>query len=211
VYYLDGNGLRLLSNSIVRITCCGGDADGDGSGGVMFYFSGSGSLYVDANSGRPGLVDIYYRDGGTHNGVQSRALRCPGGIPNEPEIPATIDGNVLLGPCSGTYGDPSGQYRGFLYFQDRSAPAAPSWQGGGSTLAAGFMYFHQCRADGTGAKCSAPGPYAYGTTFNMGGNPGSGSYAVGSLVTDKIASSGNPGILMILNKNKYFPQLKVAF
>lgn len=45
----------------------------------------------------------------------------------------------------------------------------------------------------------------------MGGNPGSGSYAVGSLVTDKIASSGNPGILMILNKNKYFPQLKVAF
>jgi putative Flp pilus-assembly TadE/G-like protein len=211
VYYVDGNGLRLLSNSIARIACCGGAADGDGSGGAMFYFSGTGSLYVDANSGRPGLVDVYYRDGGTHNGVQSRALQCPGGIPNEPEIPATIDGNVLLGPCSGTYGDPSGQYRGFLYFQDRSAAAAPSWQGGGTTLAAGFMYFHQCRADGTGVKCSAPGPDSYGTTFNMGGNPGSGSYAVGSLVTDKIASSGNPGILMILNKNKYFPQLKVAF
>lgn len=211
VYYLDGNGLQLLSNTIVRVTCCGGTADGDGSGGVMFYFSGSATLYVDSNSGKPGLADVYYRDGGTHNGVQSRALQCPGGVPNEPEIPATIDGNVLLAPCSGTYGDPSGQYRGFLYFQDRSAAAAPSWQGGGATLAAGFMYFHQCRSDGSGTNCSAPLQGGYGTTFNMGGNPGSSSYAVGSLVTDKIVSNGNPGISMILNKNKYFPQLKVVF
>jgi len=45
----------------------------------------------------------------------------------------------------------------------------------------------------------------------MGGNPGSGSYAVGSLVTDKIVTSGNPGISMILNPNKFYPQLKVAF
>jgi hypothetical protein len=143
--------------------------------------------------------------------VQSRTLQCPGGVPNEPEIPATIDGNVLLAPCSGSYGDPSGQYRGFLYFQDRAAAAAPSWQGGGTTLAAGFMYFHQCRPDGAGVACYAPGISAYGTSFNMGGNPGSGSYAVGSLVTDTIVSNGNPGIMMILNKNKYFPQLKVAF
>jgi hypothetical protein len=211
VYYVGGIGLQLLSNTIVRITCCGGAADGDGSGGVMFYFSGSATLYVDSNSGRPGLADVYYRDGGTYNGVQSRALQCPGGIANDPDIPATIIGNVLLGPCSGTYGDPLGQYRGFLYFQDRSAAAQPQWQGGGATLAAGFMYFHQCRPDGTGLNCSAPGTDAYGTTFNMGGNPGSGSYAVGSLVTDKIASSGNPNITMILNKNKYFPQLKVVF
>ena len=211
VYYLAGSGLKLASQSIVRVTCCGGAADGDGSGGVMFYFSGTATLSVTSNSGKAGLVDVYYRDGGTHNGVQSRPLQCPGGIPNDPEIPATIDGNVFLAPCSGTYGDPSGQYRGFLFFQDRSAAAAPSWQGGGNTLAAGFMYFHQCRSDGTGLHCSAPNAGGYGTTFNMGGNPGSGSYAVGSLVTDKIATSGNPGISMILNKNKYFPQLKVAF
>jgi hypothetical protein len=56
-----------------------------------------------------------------------------------------------------------------------------------------------------------PGAGGYGTTFNMGGNPGSGSYAVGSLVTDRIATSGNPGIKMILNPNKFYPQLKVAF
>lgn len=211
LYVLGGQGLKLDSLSIVRVTCCGGSADGDGSGGVTFYFSGSATLTVTSNSGKPGLVDVYYRDGGTHNGVQSRPLQCPGGVPNEPEIPATIDGNVLLAPCSGVYGDPSGQYRGFLFFQDRSAAAAPSWQGGGSTLAAGFMYFHQCRPDGTGLHCSAPNAGGYGTSFNMGGNPGSGSYAVGSLVTDKIITSGNPGISMILNKNKYFPQLKVAF
>ncbi len=219
VYYLAGNGLQLQSNSIARVTCCGTVAtEGDGSGGVMFYFSGTATLSVDSNSGSPGRADPYYRDGGTHNGVQSRALQCPGGAPNEPEIPATIDGNVLLAPCTGPggdpsvgYGGPSGQYRGFLFFQDRAAAAVPSWQGGGATLIAGYMYFHQCRSDGTGLHCSAPGAGGYGTTFNMGGNPGSSSYAVGSLVTDTIVSNGNPGISMILNKNKYYPQLKVAF
>src|SRR5579862_427314 len=115
VYFLGGNGLQLLSQSIVRVTCCGGQADGDGSGGVMFFFSGTGSLNVISNSGtHTRLVDTYVVAGGTNaNGVQSRALRCPGGAPNQPEIPATIDGNVLLAPCSGTYGDPLGQYRGF--------------------------------------------------------------------------------------------------
>ena len=211
LYYIAGSGLSLQSNSIVRVTCCGGTADGDGSGGITFYFSGTATLSVDANSGKPGRADVYYRDGGTYNGVQSRALQCPGGIPNDPAIPATIDGNVLLAPCSGAYGDPSGEYRGFLYFQDRSAAAAPSWQGGGTTLAAGFMYFHQCRSNGAGLHCSAPGAGGYGTTFYMGGNPGSGSYAVGSLVTDTISTNGNPGLKMLLNPNKFYPQLKVAF
>jgi hypothetical protein len=60
-------------------------------------------------------------------------------------------------------------------------------------------------------NCSTPAVGGYGTIFNMGGNPGSSSFAVGSLVTDKIVSGGSPGISMILNKNKYFPQLKVVF
>jgi hypothetical protein len=97
-------------------------------------------------------------------------------------------------------------------FQDRSAAAAPSWQGGGQTLTAGFMYFHQCKADGTGTEpCSAPGSGGFGTTFNLGGNPGSGSYAIGSIITDKIASNGNPGISMILSPSKQFAQLKAVF
>jgi Flp pilus assembly protein TadG len=210
LYYL-GGGLRLDANSVVRVSCCGGTADGDGSGGITFYFSGSSTLYIDANSGKHGRADVYYRDGGTHNGVQSRALQCPGGANNPPQVPATIDGNVLLAPCSGAYGDPTGQYRGFLYFQDRSAAASPQWQGGGTTLASGFMYFHQCRSDGTGLNCSAPSSGGYGTSFGLGGNASSGSYAIGSIVTDTMATNGNPGILLLLNPEKQFQQLKVVF
>ena len=210
LYYL-GNGLDLNSNSIVRVTCCGGTADGDGSGGVMFYFKGSGTLSVTSNSGKSGLADLYYVAGGTHGGVQSRALQCPGGASNPGMIPATIDGNMLVGPCTGTYRDPSGQYRGFLFFQDRSAAAAPSWQGGGATLASGLMYFRQCNAAGTGTNCTVPaGANSYGTTFNLGGNPGSGSYTIGSIVTDRISSHGNPGITMILSPYPSFPALYVS-
>jgi putative Flp pilus-assembly TadE/G-like protein len=210
LYYLGGRGLNLDSNTIVRVSCCGGVADGDHTGGVIFYFAGTGTLNVVANSGAKPGVDVYHRDGGTFNGVQSRALQCPGGAGNPPQIPATIDGNVLLGPCSGTYSGSGGQSRGFLFFQDRSAAADPSWQGGGTTLASGFMYFHQCKADGTGLDCSDPGTGGYGTTFHLGGNPGSGSYTIGSIITDKIATNGNPGITMILNPAKDTPQLKIV-
>jgi hypothetical protein len=207
VYYLGGAGLDLQANSNVRTST----AAGDDSGGVVFYFSSGATLNVDANSGK-GTTDAYYIDGGTDaKGVPSRGIQCPGGAANPPELPASINGNVLLGPCSGAYGDPTGQYRGFVFFQDRSAAASPSWQGGGSTLVAGFMYFHQCRADGTGLNCSAPGSGGYGTTFHLGGNPGSGSYTVGSIITNRITTNGNPGISMILNPNKAFKQLKVVF
>ena len=206
VYYLAGQGLQIQSNGNVRTST----ATGDGSGGVVFYFSGAATLGVDANSGN-GTAVPYHIDGSTDTGVASRAMQCPGGAANPPQLPATVNGNVLLGPCTGTYGDPLGQYRGFVFFQDRSAAASPSWQGGGSTLVAGFMYFHQCRADGTGLNCSAPGSGGYGTTFNLGGNPGSGSYTVGSIITDRIAMNGNPGIKMILSPNKAFAQLKVVF
>jgi putative Flp pilus-assembly TadE/G-like protein len=229
VYYLGGVGLKLAAQSTVRVTCCGGRADGDGTGGVMFYFSGdqNTSIYIDSNSGaspacdgglRPnGCVVQYHKDGSTESGVQSRALQCPGGQAPPPEVPATLPGNVFMAPCSGTYGDPSPRhYRGFLYFQDRAVAVdgsgggqrGPQWQGGGSTLAAGFMYFHQCRAgDHTGTgTCTA-----FGDTFSMGGTPGSGSYAVGSLVTDKIHSNGTPDLTMILHPDNLFSQLKIVF
>ena len=176
----------------------------------MFYFKGTGTLNVSANSGKPGLAALYYRDGGIHNGIESRALKCPGGDDNPAQIPATNNGNMLVGPCTGTYADPSGHFRGFLFFQDRSAAAAPQWQGGGSTLASGFMYFHQCNAAGTGVNCSAPLAGGYGTTFNLGGNPGSASYTIGSIVTDRININGHPGITMILSPYFSFPQLYVT-
>ena len=73
------------------------------------------------------------------------------------------------------------------------------------------MYFHQCRANGSGLQCSSPASGGYGTTFNLGGNPGSGSYAVGSIITDRIVTNGNPNISMILNPTYSFQQLKVVF
>jgi hypothetical protein len=74
------------------------------------------------------------------------------------------------------------------------------------------MYFHQCKADGTGLPpCSNPGAGGYGTTTTLGGNSGSGAYTVGSLITDSIAMNGTPGITMILSPFKSFPQMKVVF
>lgn len=122
-----------------------------------------------------------------------------------------MNGNILLGPCTGTYGDPTGQYRGFVFFQGRSAAASADCGGGGQSLLAGLMYFHQCRADGTGLNCSAPGSGGYGSTVTLGGNSGSGAYTVGSLVTDTLSMNGTPNITMILSPYNSFPQLKVAF
>ncbi len=207
LYYVVG-GMTLGSNSTVRVST----ANGDGSGGVVFYFKGTSSISVNANSGKKATTSAYYVDGSVSpQGVASRALQCPGGAAIPPQVPATVNGNILLGPCTGPYADPSGQNRGLVFFQDRSVAASPSWGGGGQFLLAGLMYFHQCRADGTGSSCSAPGAGGYGTTFGMQGNACSGSYAVGSLVTDTISLGGTPCINMILSPSKSFAQLKVVF
>jgi hypothetical protein len=137
-------------------------------------------------------------------------MQCPGGSPPPSQVPSSINGNVLLGPCTGPYADPSGKIRGMVFFQDRSAAAFPSWGGGGQFLLAGYMYFHQCRADGTGKNCSTPGNGAYGTRFGMGGNACSGSYAVGALITDVINLQGTPCLNMVLSPDKSFPRLSVA-
>ncbi len=207
LYYVVG-GMTLGSNSTVRVST----AVGDGSGGVVIFFKGTGTISVNANSGKKATTSAYYVDGSVSpQGVASRALQCPGGAAIPPQLPATVNGNILLGPCTGPYADPSGQNRGFVFIQDRSAAVQPSWGGGGQFLLAGFMYFHQCRADGTGANCSAPGAGGYGTTFGMQGNACSGSYAVGSLITDAISLGGTPCINMILSPSKSFAQLKVVF
>ena len=64
-----------------------------------------------------------------------RCAQCPGGAAIDPNLLATLtkngtpytglNGNLLLAPCTGTYGDPTGagQYRGMLFFQDRSSGA----------------------------------------------------------------------------------------
>lgn len=207
LYYVVG-GMNMGPNVTVRVST----AVGDGSGGVVFYFKGTGTVSVDANSGKKPATSAYYVNGSVSpQGVTSRAMLCPGSssvVP--PQLPATLNGNILLGPCSGPYADPLGQDRGFVFIQDRSAAAQPTWGGGGQFLVAGYMYFHQCNASGTGINCSKPGVGGYGTSFGMQGNACSGSYVVGSLITDSINIGGTPCINMILNPKNSFAQLKVA-
>ncbi len=213
LYYLNG-GLGLQANSMVRP----GTGAGDGSNGTVFYLTGSdqkcsgqtGLVCVGSNSGRGGLdtFDIY-------------AAQCPGGAAVDPKLIAALDvdsavytgltGNLLLAPCTGTYGDPSGtgQYRGMLFFTDRASAVGAGWGGGGGFLLAGSIYIHQCNAAGTGTGCGDP-PTDYQAIFGLQGSSGSSSYVLGQIVTDELAGGGNPNIFMVLNPNTAFTVLKAA-
>jgi len=130
-----------------------------------------------------------------------------------------LAGNVLLAPCTGTYGDPAGQYRGFLFFQDRSSDVGGGWGGGGGFLLAGTMYFHMCNASGTGTSCSttvctsigkcAAGS-SFGSNFALQGSSGSTSYVLGQIITDTLNMGGTPAINMSLNPNSSYTTLKAS-
>jgi hypothetical protein len=208
VYYVTG-GLSFLANSNVRVST----ATGDGSGGVMFYFSGnSDPVTVWANSGK-GTTVPYHLDGSTDNGVASRALQCPGGAANPSGLPGTVDGNVLLGPCTGPYADPSGKFRGFVFFQDRSVALNAGWGGGGTSLLSGLMYFHQCASSDankqSGLHCSVS--TGYGTTTTLQGGSGTGAYTMGALVSDQVSLGGNSQLFMYLSPYSSFGQIKAGF
>jgi hypothetical protein len=199
VYYVL-NGLALQSNSTVRPST----AVGDGSGGTIFYFADTNSVSVGANSGSES-VDAF----------TTSTTKCTPSSILPDNLPATLNGNILLAPCSGTYGDPLGtsnpigEQRGILFFQNRSQSANPQWGGGGQFLLAGTMYFHQCVTSGPdrGTNCS---PSAYNTTLSLGGNAGSGTYNLGGMVVDRLSMGGTSGITMDLNPNAMFGTPKAA-
>jgi hypothetical protein len=213
LYYLDG-ALSAGANSCVRPST----APGDSTGGTIFYFHRSGTLNIDANSG-----------GYCSGTVTATALKCtPGSVlPGNGTVP-DMTGNVFVAPCTGPYGDQllirgiaevGGEQRGILFFQNRAVAAVsttcsppnngPCWGGNGSEAAVGTMYFHQCVASGTdtGFNCSAA---AYHDTFQMSGNPGTSSYVVGAVITDKIKFNGNPKLNMALNTNPSNDVLKAS-
>jgi hypothetical protein len=216
LYYVTG-GFDLQSNSTVRP----GLGVGDGSGGVTFYFVGTGTVTVSSNSGKKTGIDAFNTTSGT--GSYAHGVKCTASSSIPSNVPATIpanpavDGaNILLGPCTGYYGDPLGAsdplglQRGFLFFQDRSARnVQPSWGGGGQFLLAGTMYFHSCNAAGTGVGCGAAGTY-YNDVFSLSGNSGSGTYVLGSIVTDNLTLGGTSGITMDLNPNVTYSTLKAS-
>src|SRR5205814_610371 len=117
----------------------------------------------------------------------SRPVQCPSGASNPSQVPVTVSGNILLGPCTGSFAAASTngfQYRGFLFFGTHAAAGTPGWGGGGQFLLAGFMYFHDT---------------TYSSTLSLSGNSGSGAYALGNIIADKITLGGTSGVTMILN------------
>src|SRR5215469_3009372 len=219
LYYLGGVGLELLSDSCARMAASGGPYAG--WGGVLFYFSGTATLNVNSNSGNTtsgcDSAQTYSTKTGYPTGF---GVSCDSNssthVPSN--LPTTLNGNVLLAPCTGTWGDPflagggtppsnPGTQRGILFFQDRSATGVQSAAGGGGSYAmAGTFYFHSCNStsiSGTnGLGCniptSTPGPY-FLNTLTLTGNSGGSAYILGEIITDNLALGGGGSIYMDLD------------
>jgi len=212
LYYVGANGFGIKQATVRTST-----ASGDGNRGLTFYFTAGGTVTVTANAGKspactaatpgsptPNSCIVSYKIDGSNSSaatgsVPMRALQCPGGETNPSQVPAAIDGDILLGPCSGTYGSTDGTNRGFLFFQAHANSASPSWGGGGQFLLSGFMYFH---SSSSGATCGTNT-----TCLDMNGGSGSGSFTLGNLVADQVHMTGNSGITMILNPKVTFSVL----
>lgn len=237
LYYVTG-GLALNSGSEVR----NGTGAGDGSGGVTFYFAGSGTVSVWSNSGARTLDPFNTLQGPLDSSGNPYPAPNPPGTSSlamgvkctsTSAVPANLynagagvnlNGNVLLGPCTGYYGDPLGtsepatigEQRWFLFFQDRSAQAIqPNWGGGGQFLLAGTMYFHSCNSSGSGVSCTPPpNPPTFNSyyqdIFSLSGNSGAGTYVLGEIVADNLTLGGTSGINMDLNPTSAFNILKAS-
>jgi hypothetical protein len=227
LYYLTGD-LNLESNSCVRMaTTNPGGATYSGWGGVMFYFSGTAKLNINSNAGNASsgcgpTVFTVGSGGPTGQGVfcDSTAL---GNIPANLTASTHLTGNVLLAPCTGTYGDQNysatfGRQRGILFFQDRTAKSVSSSSGGGGSYAmAGTFYFHSCSGNTGGAPpCvtpstdPAPANSYFSDTLVMQGSPGTQSYILGEIIVDNLQLGGSPSIYMDLNPSSVNNVYKAA-
>jgi len=228
IYYIVG-GFNGGSNSCMRPST---DV-GDGSGGTMFYFADANSINVTSNSGKKCPTDpTTFFNTTSGSGSIAFGAKCTAASTIPPNLPATLSGSILLGPCQAptvtgpmcapncslNYGDPLGtadplgEQRGFLFFQNRAknANTNPKWQGGGQFLLSGTMYFHQCVTTGTdtGVNCSTAS--AYNDIVSLQGNPGSGTYILGQIVADQISLGGTAVLTMDLNPSSVFSILKAS-
>lgn len=231
IYYVVG-GFTAASNSCIRPST----QPGDGSGGVMFYFADGNSVNVGSNSGTKcadnsgnPIVPAFNTTSGT--GSLANGAKCTASSSIPANMPSTLTGTVLLGPCqAGTisplcdgncgvnFGDPQGtsdplgEQRGFLFFQNRAKNAGtnPNWQGGGQFLLAGTMYFHQCVTTGsdTGVGCSDAS--AYNDNLTLAGNPGSSTYILGQIIVDQLTQKGSATLTMDLNSQTAYNILKAS-
>jgi hypothetical protein len=221
LYYIRGVGLNLRSDSCVRMYSVANGGTYAGWGGTMFYFSGSATLNVDSNSGNTTSGCDGAQTYNTFTGAPTGfGVSCDSNSSKHvpANLPATLNGNVLLAPCHGTWGDPylatggtppsnPGTQRGILFFQDRSAQGVQSAGGGGGTYAmAGTFYFHSCSAaaiaGANGLSCTVPTatpPAYYSDTLTITGNSGGSAYILGQIITDNLALGGGGSIYMDLN------------
>jgi hypothetical protein len=234
IYYMEGNACGGSTNSSFcsqANSCIRPSTNaGDGSGGTIFYFADTHgySVQVGANAGCSGTTAFSTTTG---TGSLANGVKCSSLSQTPPNLPATLTGSVLLAPCQAppvtsplcapncglNFGDPLGAadpigvQRGILFFQDRAVSASnnPSWGGGGSTLLAGTMYFHQCVTGGldTGLGCVST---AFNDKFQLGGGSGSSTYVLGDIIVDQLQLGGNSSITMDLNPSASFTTLKAA-
>jgi hypothetical protein len=213
--------LAVDSNGVVRPS----NATTNGKG-VMFYLTGA--------NGAGSYASVFFgADAGKHGGrniddFQTSGITCDGSaLPSQLNIPATVTGDVLLGQCTnhGTYigadlgtgsTDSAGNIRGLIFFQDRAnkdTRGQPSMQGGGGLVFAGNMYFHNCKADGSGQFCDLPqaGYQAFYQLQGLG-NPGSGqgTYFLGNITADELVMNGGGTLAMQLNPNAVYNILKAS-
>jgi hypothetical protein len=234
LYYVGSQGLSFGSGTTARVSA----ANGDGSRGAMFYFNTSGSVSIGSSSGSSsactsvpwpytsgspnGCLVPYNTNGSLSSAatgyVASTVLKCPSGSATPSQVPATLSGNILLGPCgassgiggTGQYGSPDGN-RGFLFFQNRSTAANAGsctagfggrcaiLGGGGSFIFSGFIYFH----NGNGGSCGSNT-----SCLTFAGGSGGDSFTIGNIVLDKVSLTGSSRVTMILNPLATFSVLR---
>jgi Flp pilus assembly protein TadG len=213
IYYME-NGISADALSVIRTSTYTPPAPNN-IGGVIFYLTGAaqncgaggskGLVCIDSNSGKEAF--------GTGGAVPVDPFDitvglCPGGA-IDPNLTAALtkngiaytglNGNLLLGPCTGTYGISIAgvAYRGILLFQDHAQTNLQNaYGGGGTSLAAGSMYFHESST--------------YTSQLTLQGGSCSGSYILGEIVVDTLHLGGNPCINMVLNPNKTNSILKAT-
>jgi hypothetical protein len=187
------------SSSCLRSATTGGD----GSGGTMFYLSDVAVLNVTQGSGDSCASSV--------PSVSLSDTACPGSNLNLP-ISATVTGNVLLAPCTGTYGDPSGagKIRGMLLFQERDVQPqnAATWNGSDVNPFAlvGNIYLHNCLLDQSGDRGANCDPNAFQETLNIGSN----GYIVGGIVVDQLHINSGANVNVVLNPNPQYYTLKAS-
>lgn len=198
------------------------DGTADPTEGTMFYLSSGVSgrwgsaAFVQSAGSTSRNVDPYLPAGG--GPANQRPAGCAGNpIAPTPPLPASLVGNVLMGPCTGTYGDVSVDpttntpypIRGMLFFQDRAnnlPSGQANFQGGGGLLLAGTLYFHNC----PGSPVCQPYNTDYNAILQFQGNPGSDTRVVGNITVDSLNLAGNGSIDMVLDPNRVRTVLKAT-